>query len=107
MTRIESIVWSIFTVKVIDYLFRFLLYCDRPSSNVLTMMILLPLWLTWWCAKHFTVQPPSCPFIQMTDTDVTFRPKYHSMDPVRLYVMILTSPLSLSLSRPWSELGVL
>jgi hypothetical protein len=43
----------------------------------------------------------------MTDTDVTFLPEYHNMDPARLYVMILTSPPSLPLSRPWAELGVL
>jgi hypothetical protein len=35
----------------------------------------------------------------MTDTDVTFLPEYHNMDPSRLYVMILTSPPSLPLSR--------
>jgi hypothetical protein len=29
------------------------------------------------------------------------------MDPARLYVMILTSPLSLPLSRPWAGLGML
>jgi hypothetical protein len=43
----------------------------------------------------------------MTDTDVTFLPKYHYMDPARLYVMILTSHPSLPLSRPWAGLGVL
>jgi hypothetical protein len=43
----------------------------------------------------------------MTDTDVTFLPKYHNMDSARLYVMILTSPPSLPLSRPWAGLGVL
>jgi hypothetical protein len=43
----------------------------------------------------------------MTDTDVTFLPVYHNMDPSRLYVMILTSPPSLPLSRPWAGLGVL
>ena len=43
----------------------------------------------------------------MTDIDVAFLPKYHNMDPARLYVMILTSPPSLPLSRPWAELGVL
>ena len=32
-----------------------------PSFPYGTMMILLPLWLTWWCAEHFTVQPPSVP----------------------------------------------
>jgi hypothetical protein len=47
-----------------------------------------------------------CPLIQMTDTDVTSLPEYHNMDPSRLYVMILTSPPSLSLSRPWAGLGV-
>jgi hypothetical protein len=43
----------------------------------------------------------------MTDTDVTFLPEYHNMDPARLYVMILTSPPSLPLSRPWAGLGVM
>jgi hypothetical protein len=43
----------------------------------------------------------------MTDTDVTFLPEYHNMDPSRLYVMIFTSPPSLPLSRPWAGLGVL
>ncbi len=38
----------------------------------------------------------------MTDIDVAFLPKYHNMDPARLYVMILTSPPSLPLSRPWA-----
>jgi hypothetical protein len=42
----------------------------------------------------------------MTDTDVTFLPEYHNMDPSRLYVMILTSFLSLPRSRPWAGLGV-
>jgi hypothetical protein len=41
----------------------------------------------------------------MTDTDVTFLPKYNTMDPARLYV-ILTSPPSLPRSRPWAGLGV-
>ena len=43
----------------------------------------------------------------MTDTKVTFLPKYHNMDPARLYVMIFTSPPSLPLSRSWAGLGVL
>jgi hypothetical protein len=43
----------------------------------------------------------------MTDTDVAFLPNYNSMDPARLYVMILSSPPSLPLSRPWAGLGVL
>ena len=47
-----------------------------------------------------------CPFIQMTDTEVTFLPKYHNMDPARLYVMILTSPPSLPRSRLWAGLGM-
>jgi hypothetical protein len=34
----------------------------------------------------------------MTDTDATFLPNYHNMDPARLYFMILTSsPSSLRL----------
>jgi hypothetical protein len=43
----------------------------------------------------------------MTDTDVTFLPEYHNMDPSRLNVMILTSLPSLPLSRPWAGFGVL
>jgi hypothetical protein len=43
----------------------------------------------------------------MTGTDVTFFPKFHNMDPARLYFMILDSPPSLPLSRPWAGLGVL
>jgi len=43
----------------------------------------------------------------MTHTDVTFLPEYHNMDPSRLYVMTLTSPPSLPLSRPWAGLDVL
>ena len=43
----------------------------------------------------------------MTDTDVTFLPNYHNMDPDRLYVMILTFSPSLPLSRSWAGLGVL
>ena len=43
----------------------------------------------------------------MTDIDVTFLPNYKNMDLARLYVMILTSPPSLPLSRPWAGLGVL
>ena len=43
----------------------------------------------------------------MTETDVTFLPEYHNMDPARLYVMTLTSPPCLPLSMPWAGLGVL
>ena len=42
----------------------------------------------------------------MTDIDVTFLPNYKNMDLARLYVMILTSPPSLTHSRFWSGLGV-
>ena len=42
----------------------------------------------------------------MNDTDVTFLPNYNNMDLARLYVMILTSPLSLPRSRLWAGLGV-
>jgi hypothetical protein len=42
----------------------------------------------------------------MTDTDVTFLPKHHNMDPARFYVMILTPPPSLPLSRRWAGLAV-
>ena len=37
VTRIESIIWSIFTVKVIDYRFRIYCHCDRPSCKALHM----------------------------------------------------------------------
>jgi hypothetical protein len=72
-------------------------YYDDPFTPLLT-----------WCAKLFTVQQlySQHPFIQMTDTDVTFLPKYHNMDPDCLYVMVLTSPPSLSRSRLWAGLGV-
>jgi hypothetical protein len=72
-------------------------YYDDPFTPLLT-----------WCAKLFTVQHlySQHPFIQMTDTDVTFLPKYHNMDPDCLYVMVLTSPPSLSRSRLWAGLGV-
>ena len=79
-------------------------------------VMMLPSWPLWyfypfgWRGGALSTSQfnhPQCPFIKMTDTDVTFRPKYHNMDPARLYVMILTSPPSLPLSRPWAGLGVL
>jgi hypothetical protein len=54
--------------SVIKTHFYLLLQKQQPSHRYIpigyvppygTMMILLPLWLTWWCAKHFTVQPLS------------------------------------------------
>jgi hypothetical protein len=47
-----------------------------------------------------------CPFIQMTDTDVTFLSCYNTVGHARVYVMALTSPPSLPLSRLWAELSV-
>ena len=49
---------------------------------------------------------PQCPFIQMTDTDVTFLSCYNTVGHARVYVMALTSPPSLLLSRLWAELSV-
>jgi hypothetical protein len=79
-----------------------------------TIMSLMVLWWSFypfdWRGGALSTSPFNhlqCPFIQMIDTDVTFLPKYHNMDPARLYVMILTSPPSLTLSRPWAGLSVL
>ena len=49
---------------------------------------------------------PQCPIIQMTNTEVTFLSWYNTVGHTRVYVMTLTSPPSLPLSRPWSELSV-
>jgi hypothetical protein len=49
---------------------------------------------------------PQCPFIQMTDTEVTFLSCYNTVGHARVYVMALTSPPSLPLSRLWAELSV-
>ena len=49
---------------------------------------------------------PQCPFIQMTDTEVTFLSCYNTVGHTRVYVMALTSPPSLPLSRLWAELSV-
>jgi hypothetical protein len=57
-------------------------------------------------ALHRSTTLSECPFIPMTDTDVTFLPNYNKMDLARLYVMILTSPPSLPRSRLWTGLGV-
>jgi hypothetical protein len=39
-TRIESIIWSLFTVKVIDYRFRFLQSIRSPSLHIPNEVIL-------------------------------------------------------------------
>jgi hypothetical protein len=59
--------------------------CD--DTTIMSLMVL------WWSIYTFgwrggtiSTSPfnlPQCPFIQMTDTDVTFLPKYHNMDPAR------------------------
>ena len=49
---------------------------------------------------------PQCPFVQMTDTEVTFLSCYNTVGHARVYVMALTSPPSLPLSRLWAELSV-
>ena len=49
---------------------------------------------------------PQCPFVQMTDTEVTFLSCYNTVGHTRVYVMTLTSPPSLPLSRSWAELSV-
>ena len=52
------------------------------------------------------VNHPQCPFIQMTDTDVTFQSCYNTVGHTRMYVMTLTSPPTLPLSRPWAGLSM-
>ena len=55
------------------------------------------------------VNHPQCPFIQMTDTDVTdvtFLSCYNIVGHTRMHVMTLTSPPSLPLSRPWAGLSM-
>ena len=49
-----------------------------------------------------------CPFIPMTDTDVTFLSCYNIVGHARrsIHVMTLTSPPSLPLSRPWAGLSM-
>ena len=52
------------------------------------------------------VNRPQCPFIQMTDTDVTFLSCYNIVGHARMHVMTLTTPPSLPLSRPWAGLSM-
>jgi hypothetical protein len=49
---------------------------------------------------------PQCPYIQMPDTEVTFLSCYNTVGHARVYVMAITSPPSLPLSRLWAELSV-
>ena len=42
----------------------------------------------------------------MTDTEVTFLSCYNTVRHTRMYVMALTSPPSLPLSRPWAGLSM-
>ena len=46
------------------------------------------------------------PILQMTDTGITFPSCYNTVGHARVYVMALTSPPSLPLSRLWAELSV-
>ena len=52
------------------------------------------------------VNRPQCPFIQMTVTNVTFLSCYNTVGHTRMYVMTLTSPPPLPLSRPWAGLSM-
>ena len=52
------------------------------------------------------VNHPQCPFIQMTDTNVTFLFSSNIVGHTHMYVMTLTSPPFLPLSRPWAGLSV-
>ena len=100
--------------------------CDDAS----TMTLVVP----WWFFVPFgkrgrvlhplPVNHPQCPFIQMTDTKVTFLSCYNTVGHTHIYVMTLTSPpshgsvedtklstnkqhtLSLLLSRPWAGLSM-
>ena len=81
--------------------------CDDASTMTLVVQ--------WWFFVPFgklgrvlhplPVNHPQCPFIQMTDTQVTFLSCYNTVGHTRMYVMTLTSPPSLPLSRPWSGLS--
>ncbi len=76
----------------------------------------LTLVVQWWFfvpfGKHgrvlntLPVNHPQCPFIQMTDTDVTFLSCYNTVGHTRMHVMTLTSPPTLPLSRPWAGLSM-
>jgi hypothetical protein len=52
------------------------------------------------------VDHPQCPFIQMTDTKVTFLSCCNTVGHTHMYVMTLTSPPSLPLSSPWAGLSM-
>jgi hypothetical protein len=70
----------------------------------------------WWFFVPFGIRGrvlyslsgnhPQCPFIQMTDTDVTFLSCYNIVGHARVCVITLTSPPSLTRSRLWAELSV-
>ena len=78
--------------------------CDDASTMTLVVQ--------WWFFVPFgkrgrvlhplPVNHPQCPFIQMTDTDVTFLSCYNTVGHTRMHVMTLTSHPTLSLSRPWA-----
>jgi hypothetical protein len=60
------------------------------------MMFLFPLRLTWCCAKHAPLHHPQCPFIQMTDTDVTLLHNYNNMGLARSHVTSSASTVTMS-----------
>ncbi len=82
--------------------------CDDASTMTLVVQ--------WWFFVPFGTRGrvlyslsnnnPQCPFIQMSDTEVTFLSCYNTVGHTRVYVMALTSPPSLPLSRLWAELSV-
>ena len=88
-----------------DDLYLFL-HKQQPAQRYIPIGYVPPGIKESTCDDASSFNHRQCPLIQMTDTDVTSLPEYHNMDPSRLYVMILTSPPSLSLSRPWAGLGV-
>ncbi len=52
------------------------------------------------------VNHTQCPFIQMTDTDVTFLSCCNTVGHTRMHVTTLTSLPTLPLSRPWAGLSM-
>ena len=67
-------------------------------NDAFTMILVVQ----WWFFVPFgkrgrvlnaiPVNHPQCPFIQMTDTDVTFLSCYNTVGHTRMHVMTLTSP---------------
>ena len=91
-----------------------------PPRNKEAHVMMLPTTVVQWCffvpfgkrgrlLNTLPVNHPQCPFIQMTDTDVTdvtFMSCYNIVGHTRMHVMTLTSPPSLPLSRPWAGLSM-